>query len=87
MAGIFKTLGSTLSAIDTVAASTSRRLSVWATETETQTRYRHVAKMVEIQNTEAQNLASALDRRKELTQNASFNAALQLLVSTEEKED
>ena len=62
MAGIFKTIGSTLSAVDTVAASGARRIAVWAREQETQTKYRHVAAMTRIKTDAAEELSGELKR-------------------------
>lgn len=62
MAGIFKTIGSTLSAVDTVAASGARRIAVWAREQETQTKYRHVSAMTRIKTDAAEELSGELKR-------------------------
>ena len=64
MAGIFKTIGSTLSAVDTVAASGARRIAVWAREQETQTKYRHVSAMTRIKTDAAEELSGELKRFK-----------------------
>lgn len=65
MAGIFKTLGSTFAAVDTIAASGSRRLSVWAAEQESKTKYRHVSAMTRIKREASQELASELKQHDE----------------------
>ena len=75
MAGIFKTLGNTLSAVDTIAASGSRRLSVWAREQETQTKYRHVTAMTRIKTDAATELAGELKRYNEAKKDGDINAA------------
>lgn len=62
MAGIFKTIGSALSAVDTVAASGARRIAVWAREQETQTKYRHVSAMTRIKTDAAEELSGELKR-------------------------
>lgn len=79
MAGIFKTLGSTLAAVDTIAASGSRRLSVWAREQETQTKYRHVAAMTRIKSDAAEELSGELKRYNSITSDADIKAAFDIL--------
>lgn len=79
MAGIFKTIGNTLAAVDTIAASGSRRLSVWATEQETQTKYRHVSAMTRIKTDCAQELKGELDRFNEAIKDPGFKSAIEIL--------
>lgn len=90
MAGIFKTLGSTLEAVDTLASSGSRRLAVWATEQEAQTKYRHVAAMVRIKTEAAHELASQTKKLEAALQDshvAQAMAALEALDKQEAKND
>lgn len=86
MAGLFKTLGSTLSAVDTVVSSGSRRLAVWATEAETQTKYRHVAAMTRIKTESAVEIASELKKFKAAQQDADVVDALKLLDALDVRE-
>lgn len=79
MAGIFKTIGNTLAAVDTIAASGSRRLAVWAREQETQTKYRHVAAMTRIKTDSAQELAGELKRYNEAVKDPDMKAAFDVL--------
>lgn len=79
MAGIFKTLGNSLAAIDTLAASGSRRLGVWAREQESQTKYRHVAAMTRIKTDAGLELKSELHRFKSESADADFLAAIKIL--------
>lgn len=90
MAGIFQTLGNTLSAVDTLAASGSRRLSVWATEQEAKTKYRHVGAMVRIKTEAAAELASELKKREAAQQDNHVANALKVLDAldaAEQKQD
>ena len=79
MAGIFKTLGSGLAAIDTIASSGSRRLSVWAREQETMTKYRHVSAMTRIKTDAAEELSSELKRYNAAVQDSDIAAAFDIL--------
>lgn len=79
MAGIFKTIGNSLAAVDTLAASGSRRLAVWAREQETQTKYRHVAAMTRIKTDAAEELAGELKRFNEAVKDADVKAAIDVL--------
>lgn len=86
MAGIFKTLGNTLAAVDTIAASGSRRLSVWAREQETQTKYRHVTAMTRIKTDAATELAGELNRFNESVKNPDIKAAFDVLNALDKAE-
>lgn len=86
MAGIFKTFGSALSAVDTIAASGSRRLSVWAREQETQTKYRHVSAMTRIKTDASNELKAELDRLNESAKDPSFKAAYDALTALDAAE-
>lgn len=79
MAGIFKTIGNSLAAVDTLAASGSRRLAVWAREQETQTKYRHVSAMTRIKTDAAEELAGELKRFNEAIKDADVKAAVDVL--------
>ena len=79
MAGIFKTIGNSLAAVDTLAASGSRRLAVWAREQETQTKYRHVAAMTRIKTDAAEELAGELKRYNEAVKDTDVKAAIDVL--------
>ena len=81
MAGIFRTIGSTLSAIDTVASSTARRVGVWAVEEETKTELRHISRMMEIRTDCEQELANQINKRNAAHQNADVVAASQMIDS------
>lgn len=81
MAGIFKTLGSTFDAVNTVAASGSRRLAIWAKEQETQTEYRHVTALTRIKTDCASELAVELKRHKQAIQDPDIADALKVLMS------
>lgn len=86
MAGIFKTLGNTLAAVDTVAASGARRIAVWAREQETQTKYRHVSAMTRIKTDSALELKGELQRFKGEAADADFLAAIAVLTKLDEAE-
>lgn len=86
MAGIFKTLGNTLAAVDTIAASGSRRLAVWAREQETQTKYRHVTAMTRIKTDAATELAGELKRFNESKKDADIAAAFGVLDALDKAE-
>lgn len=86
MAGIFKTIGNTLAAVDTIAASGSRRLAVWAREQETQTKYRHVTAMTRIKTDAATELASELKRFNEAKKDSDINAAFEVLNALDKAE-
>ncbi len=86
MAGIFKTLGNSLAAVDTLAASGSRRLAVWAREQETQTKYRHVARMTAIKTDASAELKAELDRHNEAMKDPSFKAAFDVLTALDTAE-
>lgn len=86
MAGIFKTLGNTLAAVDTIAASGSRRLAVWAREQETQTKYRHVTAMTRIKTDAATELAGELNRFNESVKNPDIKAAFDVLNALDQAE-
>ena len=79
MAGIFKTIGSTLSAVDTVAASGARRIAVWAREQETQTKYRHVSAMTRIKTDSAEELSGEIRRYNEAVKVPEVKAAFDIL--------
>lgn len=86
MAGIFKTLGSGLAAIDTIAASGSRRLSVWAREQETQTKYRHVSAMTRIKTDAATELSGELKRYNESVKDPDIKSAFDILNALDKAE-
>lgn len=86
MAGIFKTIGSTLAAVDTIAASGSRRLSVWAREQETRTKYRHVAAMTRIKTEAGQELATELKAAAEALKDADVKNAFAILEALDKAE-
>ena len=86
MAGIFKTIGSTLSAVDTVAASGARRIAVWAREQETQTKYRHVSAMTRIKTDAAEELSSELKRYKAAIQDVEVKEAFAILNALDQAE-
>jgi hypothetical protein len=86
MAGIFKTIGSTLSAVDTVAASGSRRIAVWAREQETQTKYRHVSAMTRIKTDAAEELAGELKRFNAAAQDPDVKSAFDILNALDKAE-
>lgn len=86
MAGIFKTIGSTLAAVDTIAASGSRRLSVWAREQESQTKYRHVSAMTRIKTDSATELAGELARYNEAVKDPNIKAAFEVFNELDKKE-
>lgn len=86
MAGIFKTLGNTLAAVDTIAASGSRRLAVWAREQETQTKYRHVAAMQRIKTDCSTELAGELKRFNEAVKDPDIKAAFDILSALDKAE-
>jgi len=86
MAGIFKTIGSTLAAVDTIAASGSRRLSVWARERETLTKYRHVGAMTRIKTDCAEELAGELKRYNEAIKDADIANAFKVLDALDQAE-
>lgn len=86
MAGIFKTIGSGLSAVDTVAASAARRVSVWAREQETQTKYRHVAAMTRIKTDSSIELAGEIRRFNESVKDVDVKAAYDMLTKLDESE-
>jgi hypothetical protein len=86
MAGIFKTLGNTLAAVDTIAASGSRRLAVWAREQETQTKYRHVTAMTRIKTDAATELAGELKRYNEAVKDNDIKSALDVLNALDKAE-
>ena len=79
MAGMFRTIGSTLSAIDTVASSTARRVGVWAVEEETKTELRHISRMMEIRTDCEQELANQINKRNAAHQNADVQAASKIV--------
>jgi hypothetical protein len=79
MAGIFKTIGNSLAAVDTLAASGSRRIAVWAREQETQTKYRHVSAMTRIKTDSAQELAGELKRYNEAIKDPDIKSAFDVL--------
>ena len=86
MAGIFKTIGSGLAAVDTIAASGSRRLSVWAREQETQTKYRHVAAMTRIKTDAMEELAGELKRHNAAIADPDIKAAFDILNALDQAE-
>lgn len=86
MAGIFKTIGSTLSAVDTLASSGSRRLAVWAREQETQTKYRHVGAMLKIKTDCAKDLSSEIERYENEIKNPSVAKAVAMLEALDQNE-
>ena len=86
MAGIFKTIGSTLSAVDTVAASGARRIAVWAREQETQTKYRHVSAMTRIKTDAAEELSGELKRYKAACADAEVKEAFDILNALDKAE-
>lgn len=86
MAGIFKTIGSTLSAVDTVTASGARRIAVWAREQETQTKYRHVSAMTRIKTDAAEELSSELKRYKAAIQDVEVKEAFAILNALDQAE-
>lgn len=86
MAGIFKTIGSTLSAVDTVAASGSRRIAVWAREQETQTKYRHVSAMTRIKTDAAEELSGELKRFNAAVQDPDVKNAFEILSALDKAE-
>ena len=86
MAGIFKTLGNSLAAVDTLAASGSRRLAVWAREQESQTKYRHVARMTAIKTDASAELKGELDRFNESVKDPAFKAAYDMLTALDQAE-
>ena len=86
MAGIFKTIGNSLAAVDTLAASGSRRLAVWAREQETQTKYRHVARMTAIKTDASAELKTELDRFNESAKDPAFKAAYDMLTALDQAE-
>lgn len=86
MAGIFKTIGSTLSAVDTVAASGARRIAVWAREQETQTKYRHVSAMTRIKTDAAEELSSELKRYKAAVADVEIKEAFGILDALDKAE-
>lgn len=79
MAGIFKTIGNSLAAVDTLAASGSRRIAVWAREQETQTKYRHVSAMTRIKTDAAEELSGELKRFNASVQDSDVKAAFDIL--------
>ena len=81
MAGIFKTIGSGLSAIDTVTASGARRLAVWGAEQETKTKWRSAAALTRIKREAAEELAIELRAMKSASQDPEFTAAFAFLES------
>ena len=86
MAGIFKTIGSTLSAVDTVAASGARRIAVWAREQETQTKYRHVSAMTRIKTDAAEELSGELKRYKAAVHDVEIKEAFDILNALDKAE-
>ncbi len=86
MAGIFKTIGSTLSAVDTVAASGARRIAVWAREQETQTKYRHVSAMTRIKTDAAEELSGELKRYKAAVADVEIKEAFGILDALDKAE-
>lgn len=86
MAGIFKTIGNTLAAVDTLAASGSRRVAVWAREQETQTKYRHVSAMTRIKTDSALELKGELQRFKSEAADTDFMAAINILTELDKAE-
>ena len=86
MAGIFKTIGNSLTAVDTLAASGSRRIAVWAREQECQTKYRHVSAMTRIKTDASAELKSELDRFNEAVKDPSFKAAFDILTALDTAE-
>ena len=79
MAGVFKTVGSVLGAVDTVAASGARRLQVWAAEAETKTKYRSVSAMMRIKREAATDLAAEIQAMKNSVEIAGFSEAMSIL--------
>lgn len=86
MAGMFKTLGNTLAAVDTIAASGSRRLAVWAREQETQTKYRHVSAMTRIKLDSAIELSAELKRHSESIKDPDVKRAIDVLDALDARE-
>ena len=86
MAGIFKTLGNTLAAVDTIAASGSRRLAVWARESELQTKYRHVTAVTRIKTDAATELAGELKRFNAAQGDVDIKAAFAVLDALDKAE-
>lgn len=89
MAGVFKTVGSALTAVDTVAASGARRLAVWARESEAKTKYRSVAQMSRIKREAASELAAEVTAMEDAIREPAFVKALQILdaMDTAENQD
>ena len=79
MAGFFRTIGSTLSAVDTVASSTARRIGVWAVEEETKTELRHISRMMEIRVDCEVELANQINKRNAAHQNQDVVAASKMI--------
>ena len=88
MAGIFKTIGSALSAVDTLTSSGARRLSVWSREQETKTKYRHVSAMMTIKREAAEELSAELKATKAVLQDQEVVEAFDILNALDaQKED
>lgn len=86
MAGIFKTLGNTLGAVDTIAASGSRRLAVWAREQEAQTKYRHVSAMTRIKTDAAAELSAEIKRYNEAVKDPDMKKAFEVFDALDKAE-
>lgn len=86
MAGIFQTIGNSLSAVDTLAASGARRVAVWAREQETKTKYRHVAAMTRIKTDAANELAGELRRYNDAVQDKDVAKAFDVLAALDKAE-
>lgn len=86
MAGIFKTIGNSLAAVDTLAASGSRRIAVWAREQEAQTKYRHVSAMTRIKTDAGEELAGELKRFDEAIKDPHIKAAIDILSALDQAE-